>query len=239
MKLSFLLALLPFVHCLEVQIIGGNISSSTLCVSLQSKTRSGFSHFCGGSLIDIGNESAVLTAAHCVIYGPPARVVLNSTDLRKPRYVAKEFTLKIHPAYQRSSNLNDVALLFLKERPPQSVRRVRLPRLTKLPRLSTVLGWGRTSVDVFDSPQLLREVQVPVVPRSKCVRAYGKIPTSQFCAGYDEGLKDSCQGDSGGPLLVDDVVYGIVSWGKSCALPGYYGVYQKTAAFRDFLEYFA
>merc|ERR1712048_807815 len=52
------------------------------------------------------------------------------------------------------------------------------------------------------------------------------------------GGKDSCQGDSGGPLVQE--VYngdgsfthyhvGVVSWGYSCADPGYAGVYARTS----------
>ena len=45
------------------------------------------------------------------------------------------------------------------------------------------------------------------------------------------GGKDSCQGDSGGGLFVNEtinnqsryVVSGIVSYGESCALPGFPG----------------
>ena len=230
---------------LDLQIIGGNVSSSKLCVSLQSYANNKYTHFCGGSLVDINlTHSAVLTAAHCVIYGPPKRVVLNSTDLSNPVFVTKNFYLRIHPNYMRSTNLNDVAILELRDSIPPSIPRVRLPsRATKVSRtpkknaLVTVLGWGRTSFETYDTPRFLREVVVPVVPQKKCIASYGKrIPMSQFCAGYDEGGKDSCQGDSGGPLLVGNVLYGIVSWGKGCAQPRFYGVYQRTRSFLDFFS---
>jgi secreted trypsin-like serine protease len=44
---------------------------------------------------------------------------------------------------------------------------------------------------------------------------------------------DSCQGDSGGPLVVkvdgDDVLVGVVSWGRGCGVDGYSGVYVEVA----------
>lgn len=229
---------------LDLQIIGGNVSSSKLCVSLQSYANKKYIHFCGGSLIDLNlTHSAVLTAAHCVVYGPPNRVVLNSTDLSRPVFVSRNFILRIHPNYSRSRNLNDVAILELRESIPASIPRVRLPgsktRVSRTPKknaLVTVLGWGRTSVETYETSRLLREVVVPVVPQKKCIASYGKIPISQFCAGFEKGGKDSCQGDSGGPLLVGNMLFGIVSYGKGCAQPKYYGVYQRTRSFLDFFS---
>jgi len=46
-----------------------------------------------------------------------------------------------------------------------------------------------------------------------------------LCAG-EEG-KDSCQGDSGGPLACQNVLCGIVSWGRGCALKDFPGVYTE------------
>lgn len=227
----------------DVQIIGGNVSSSKLCVSLQSLSNNKFVHFCGGSLVDLNEtHSAVVTAAHCVKFGPPKRVVLNSTDLAKPVFVSKKFRVVIHPGY--SGHTNDVAMLVMNEPIPRSIPRVTLPpassRISSTPpakTLVTVLGWGRTTTTSYETVNLLREVSVPVVTRKKCVRSYGKLPISQFCAGLDGGGKDSCQGDSGGPLLVGDVIYGVVSWGKGCAMPKYYGVYQRTRSFLDFFSH--
>jgi trypsin len=56
-----------------------------------------------------------------------------------------------------------------------------------------------------------------------------------ICAGASGGGNDSCQGDSGGPLVVASLLVGIVSWGLSCALADYTGVYSNVATLRSFV----
>ena len=56
-----------------------------------------------------------------------------------------------------------------------------------------------------------------------------------ICAGVPEGGKDACQGDSGGPLTVGGQLVGIVSWGLSCALPDYPGVYSNVATLKAWI----
>jgi len=56
-----------------------------------------------------------------------------------------------------------------------------------------------------------------------------------ICAGVPEGGKDACQGDSGGPLVVGGQLVGIVSWGLSCALPDYPGVYSNVYTLKSFI----
>ena len=58
---------------------------------------------------------------------------------------------------------------------------------------------------------------------------------NMICAAVSGGGKDACQGDSGGPLVVDGKLVGIVSWGLSCALADYPGVYSNVATLRSFV----
>merc|ERR1711879_521836 len=48
-------------------------------------------------------------------------------------------------------------------------------------------------------------------------------------------MADTCQGDSGGPLWRGDKLYGVTSWGLSCAggLPGFYS---DVRVYTDFIE---
>ena len=88
-------------------------------------------------------------------------------------------------------------------------------------------------------------VDVPVASTANCndSNSYaGQISPRMFCAGLDQGGKDSCQGDSGGPLTRNTgggftVLTGIVSWGEGCARADKFGVYTRIAnpAIRKFI----
>lgn len=63
------------------------------------------------------------------------------------------------------------------------------------------------------------------------------ISENMFCAGDLEGLGDSCNGDSGGPLVdMNNVLYGLVSWGLDCAMNGFTGVYTNVPALRGWID---
>lgn len=60
---------------------------------------------------------------------------------------------------------------------------------------ATVTGWGTLSSSGSLSNHL-REVDVPLVPSSKCAQLYGRetITRRMICAGFiDSGGKDACQ----------------------------------------------
>ncbi|XP_049957858.1 trypsin delta-like [Schistocerca serialis cubense] len=87
----------------------------------------------------------------------------------------------------------------------------------------TVTGWGDLSIG--GSSPTAQAVTTSIVARTACNSAYGgEIAWHMICASEDAGGKDSCQGDSGGPLVEGSTQYGIVSWGRGCALPGCPGV---------------
>ena len=92
-----------------------------------------------------------------------------------------------------------------------------------------ITGWGRLASGGA-SPTKLMQVDVPLVSKSRCLKAYpGKIHDSMLCAGLDQGGVDACQGDSGGPLVCEYngkwQLEGVTSWGYGCAAPGKFGVY--------------
>ena len=69
------------------------------------------------------------------------------------------------------------------------------------------------------------------------------ITPNMVCAGFKEGGIDACQSDSGGPLVVprsssdaSAIVYGVVSWGRNCALPDAPGVYARVAKYLGWIQ---
>ncbi|XP_047500102.1 trypsin-1-like [Penaeus chinensis] len=153
----------------------------------------------------------------------------------------------IHPAYDKRTYDNDIALLHLAK--PISladfdgVKPVCLPPPSAdfTGRNATATGWGRLSYNGEQS-ETAQEVSLPVRSRKECTEAFGRLFTDHMiCAGVAEGGKDACKGDSGGPLTVQEAdgrhtLAGIVSWGDGCGKPGLYGVYSETRDYLDFIE---
>ncbi|XP_056117573.1 prostasin [Rhinichthys klamathensis goyatoka] len=105
-----------------------------------------------------------------------------------------------------------------------------------------VTGWGTIYSGVsLPSPQILQEVDVPLVGNSKCNCLYsGTITDNMMCAGLPEGGKDSCQGDSGGPMVIKQgstwIQAGVVSFGEGCALPQIPGVYARVSQYQQWIS---
>jgi hypothetical protein len=199
--------------------------------------------YCGGSLI---GPDLVLTAAHCVDGDTAGQIdaLVGTHDLLAGGRRIRAERLHIHPAYDRVTAANDVAVVELRSfAEPAHLVSIADPSdvATWAPgTVGTVIGWGSTKTAGY--PTALRTVDVPIVSDESCRASYGRavIEGVMVCAGYDGGGRDSCSGDSGGPLLVpagaDHLQVGVVSWGYGCALPGLPGVYAEVAASRDFLD---
>ncbi|WP_224214139.1 S1 family peptidase [Vibrio metschnikovii] len=205
--------------------------------------------FCGASYL---GDGWVLTAAHCVerINFNDFHVHIGVHDLLRASIEGERAEVKavyVNEKYAYASDYsNDIALIELKSKPNADavVLKTTEGDLSE-GQLLTVMGWGNTISDRNQTPQypsVLRQVDLPYVPRATCQNLggdYSDIGDDAICAGFPEGKKDSCQGDSGGPLVyshngsIEQV--GVVSWGNGCAQPNAYGVYANVAYFQDWI----
>ncbi|KAI7803509.1 trypsin II-P29-like [Triplophysa rosa] len=235
---------------LNTKIVGGQDATSGSWPWQVSVTTTSAGHFCGGGLI---SKNWVLSAAHCFKSTITSSIILyfgrQSNTGSNPNQVSSRVRLVIkHPSYDESTENNDIALLELSS--PVEFTNYIWPIClaatgstfgagTK----SWITGWGLLIANSNQLPDILQEVEIPIVSDTDCKNAYkgaSVVTDNMICAGLlNQGGKDSCQGDSGGPLVSKKdaqwVQSGIVSWGQGCADPGFPGVYAKVSRYQDWI----
>jgi len=225
-------------------------------VSIRNLAGIGYSHFCGGSIID---KKWILTSAACclnqftwVIHVVAGGIELFITEEEEEQRRDAAQTI-MHPNYDPTTQMNNICLIHLKEslRWTEWVQPLALPEQgqeTDPGTLCTVTGWGLTNKDGFPKSKL-HKADIPIIADEECHRAYAGTGTELildtngtiFCAGLPEvGTGTTCLGDEGGPLICgsDGSVQsiGIVSESLQCGNPAYPDVFTKTSYYVDWIR---
>jgi trypsin len=230
------------------RIVGGyDVNPAFKYPTMATLQRNGV-HDCGGTF---WNGNTIITAAHCT-YGAVEKITvkihrhdLSKTDKQEKGQTYKVISMKPHPKYVKTAKGYDVAIWKL-DAPAGNRTNVELDDGTfgnDEDALLTGIGWGSTLIT--PSPNILQEVKLPVYNFDQCMKDYEPLDLSidnretQLCAGFPEGKKDACQRDSGGPLFTikegKQILVGIVSYGKGCALASKPGVYARVSNLKDWI----
>lgn len=206
---------------------------------------------CGGAFVQ---PRVVVTAAHC-IEGLDSRIRVrpgsNNADPTATPLLDVQAVIA-HPSYDDLFMQNDVALLIVAPYDAEALGLDIVPitlnadaahPANDVSAITTVIGRGNTSSfgNLFED--VLREVDVNVVPTAACQELYDadSITDGQICAGDTiVGGLDSCQGDSGGPLVAQKdgalTLVGVVSWGTGCAQKKGPGVYTRVSSVLPWIQ---
>ncbi|CAF1121472.1 unnamed protein product [Rotaria sordida] len=235
------------------RIVGGEAAADYAwgwMVSLQQSDQ----HICGASLL---TSEYAITAAHCledIMDSLSELSILAGTNYLDnetiPTIQRRQIINAIsHPNYDKTSTLNDIAILKFSPLTISSDSKLAficLPKQDEDPFQTNTdliaIGWGYKSQYTRILSNTLQQVTVQAFSSASAACQQSGMGNSfvQFCAGTVTGGKDGCLGDSGGPLMAFVnrrwVLAGLESSGIGCGQVGFPGVYTRVSAFISFIN---
>ena len=202
-------------------------------------------------------KNIVVTAAH-VVYALQSDSLINVRFGKKNLYHSGiKFNINkilIHPEYNNKTTDNDIALLFLDDRPGRyGIKKIYLPsnilskEIYKINKKCTILGYGTNNFLFGSQPNYLQKAEIKIINKNKTSIPKSWVTKNMITAGDYNDIRnpfdneDACQGDSGGPLFGNYgknnelILIGIVSWGIGCGLNNFPGVYTKVGNYTKWI----
>lgn len=240
------------------RVIGGHNASPTRWPYLTTVLNP--EGLCSGELI---GARWVLTARHCVtteetgaVFAAGAmRVAVGVGNLSSRGDWLTPVRIVSFPGYHPSSSIGDLALIEL--RAPNTHQTAELATRPPDPTLTVaarIAGWGLTSDNAENPPNLPQEADTVIWPQSYCQSVYPPLPAPGFydagtelCAGgpdagHDEIYPSICDGDSGGPLTLPgtgdawtDRLVGITDYGLTAGCDVAPNAFQSVPAHLDWI----
>ena len=160
----------------------------------------------------------------------------------------------IHPEYNHKTTDNDIALIFLDNRPSRyGINIIYLPsnilsqKIYKIDNECIILGYGTNRFFFGTQTSYLQQAGIKIMDKNKSLIPKTWITENMITAGDYNNLndpfdnEDACQGDSGGPLFGNYgrnnelILLGITSWGVGCGLNNFPGVYTKVGNYTSWI----
>ncbi|EDW99940.2 uncharacterized protein Dyak_GE22797, partial [Drosophila yakuba] len=208
----------------------------------------GDNHFCGGVII---SRTYILTSAHCamdkrkIIHRSRLLVVVAGTTNRLRSREGLSLSLEVKKIFVPDNftvfNTNNIALMMLAKKLPSDnplVGVIKLPTADPKPGMNyTVLGWGR----IFKGGPLASDIlhiDVELLPREICEKKIHIFKEEMMCAGNLNNSMDEnpCAGDTGSPLILNETVFGVVSYRVGCGSKTLPSIYTNVYLHMDWIE---